>query len=102
MAPWSSRADGGKHPRHPGPGIRCFAGAPMLQIPSFGLSPLCLMKMCSTPRGGTEMQSFKETLDNVKDSSSSGTVTLLLESWSSGDLSAAEEVLPLVYEELRR
>jgi RNA polymerase sigma-70 factor (ECF subfamily) len=32
----------------------------------------------------------------------SGSVTLLLKSWSSGDRAAAEQVLPLVYEELRR
>ena len=30
------------------------------------------------------------------------TITLLLKSWSSGDQEAAERVLPLVYEELRR
>lgn len=33
---------------------------------------------------------------------SPATITLLLESWSSGDPAAAEQVLPLVYEELRR
>jgi RNA polymerase sigma factor (TIGR02999 family) len=31
-----------------------------------------------------------------------GTITLLLERWSSGDRAAAERVLPLIYEELRR
>lgn len=35
-------------------------------------------------------------------SPSSETITLLLERWSSGDSAAAEQVLPLVYEELRR
>lgn len=30
------------------------------------------------------------------------TITLLLKGWSSGDQTAAEQVLPLVYEELRR
>lgn len=35
-------------------------------------------------------------------SPSSETITLLLERWSSGDPAAAEQVLPLVYEELRR
>jgi RNA polymerase sigma factor (TIGR02999 family) len=33
---------------------------------------------------------------------SEGTITLLLKRWSSGDRAAAEQVLPLVYEELRR
>lgn len=33
---------------------------------------------------------------------SEATITLLLQGWTSGDQSAAEEVLPLVYEELRR
>ncbi|HEV2845849.1 MAG TPA: ECF-type sigma factor, partial [Thermoanaerobaculia bacterium] len=31
-----------------------------------------------------------------------GTVTQLLQNWSSGNRRAAEEVLPLVYQELRR
>jgi len=43
-----------------------------------------------------------ETHRDVKESSPPGTVTLLLESWSLGDPAAAEQVLPLVYEELRR
>jgi RNA polymerase sigma factor (TIGR02999 family) len=38
----------------------------------------------------------------MREASTPGTVTLLLESWSSGDPAAAEQVLPLVYEELRR
>lgn len=33
---------------------------------------------------------------------SEATITLLLKGWTSGDQAAAEEVLPLVYEELRR
>jgi RNA polymerase sigma-70 factor, ECF subfamily len=31
-----------------------------------------------------------------------GTITLLLQGWSAGDQAAAEQVLPMVYEELRR
>lgn len=34
--------------------------------------------------------------------SSEATITLLLKGWTAGDQAAAEEVLPLVYEELRR
>lgn len=49
------------------------------------------------------MKGGKEAHTDVKESSPSpGTVTLLLERWSSGDPAAAEQVLPLVYEELRR
>ena len=33
---------------------------------------------------------------------SDGTITKLLQSWSAGDSQAAERVLPLVYDELRR
>jgi RNA polymerase sigma-70 factor (ECF subfamily) len=36
------------------------------------------------------------------DIASQDTITLLLKGWSSGDQAAAEQVLPLVYEELRR
>lgn len=35
-------------------------------------------------------------------SSSEGTITFLLRNWSSGDREAAEQVLPLIYEELHR